>query len=354
MSQPPPYARLEIYLRGAFEDNRISSTAKTELQLVVDLHLVDENDTALDNNIAQSIEVQLKSTYAADNHSDTLRVIHFDIEPNAHKKLLDASTSLRIEMHTTPSVTAAVPIQIAYDDVPINKWISAPLAAMLLLFLYTLIIWDIVHRTLAAILASTMSIAVLAALDAKPTMPTIISWIDVETLMMLFGMMIIVAISSESGIFEYLTVYAYKITGGRVWPLVGCLCASSACLSIFLDSVTTVLLMAPIIIRLCEVIGLNPVPVLTGIIIFANVGGASTPVGDPPNLIILSNAYVADNVSADGVYARSNFPDHYPSPGRQHHQFHRSHVPRRDPRHDSMLHAATLYPLPRDQRIAFP
>lgn len=299
--RPPSYGRLDIHLRGAFDDNPTSSDDKTELQLIVELHLVDANDTTIAYNISQSIEVQLMSTPSANSHPDTDRVLNFEIEPNAVEQLHDSNVRVRIQMHTTPSVASVLPIQIACDDSPIDKWLGASLAVILLVFMYTLIIWDIVHRTVAAILASTMSIAVLAILDARPTIPTVMSWIDVDTLLMLFGMMIIVAISSESGVFEYLTVHAYKITGGHIWPLIGCLCASSAFLSLFLDSVTTVLLMAPIIIRLCGVMGLNPVPVLTAIIIFANVGGTATPVGDPPNLIILSNEYVAKNVSIDCV-----------------------------------------------------
>lgn len=56
-----------------------------------------------------------------------------------------------------------------------------------------------------------MAIAILAALNERPTMPELISWIDVETLLLLFGMMILVAILSETGIFDYLAVYAYKV-----------------------------------------------------------------------------------------------------------------------------------------------
>lgn len=68
-------------------------------------------------------------------------------------------------------------------------------------------------------------------------------------------------------------------------------------MSSFLDNVTTVLLMTPVSIRLCEVMGLNPVPVLMAMIIYSNVGGATTPVGDPPNVIIASNHKIAKGVS---------------------------------------------------------
>lgn len=72
--------------------------------------------------------------------------------------------------------------------------------------------FQIVHRTLAAMLASTMSVAILAALNERPTMSEIISWIDAETLLLLFSMMTLVAIFSETGIFDYMAVLAYKVT----------------------------------------------------------------------------------------------------------------------------------------------
>ena len=68
-------------------------------------------------------------------------------------------------------------------------------------------------------------------------------------------------------------------------------------MSSFLDNVTTVLLMTPVSIRLCEVMGLNPVPILMAMIIYSNVGGTMTPVGDPPNVIIASNKFISSGVS---------------------------------------------------------
>lgn len=162
-------------------------------------------------------------------------------------------------------------------------------------------------------------------MNERPPMSLIMSWIDVETILLLFGMMIIVAILSETGVFDYLAVYAYKvciirtynflkhreceiltkilflnysqITNGKVWPLINCLCFFTAILSSFLDNVTTVLLMTPVTIRLCEVMELNPVPILMSMVIYSNIGGALTPVGDPPNVIIASNSHIASNVS---------------------------------------------------------
>ncbi|KYN03922.1 P protein, partial [Cyphomyrmex costatus] len=179
---------------------------------------------------------------------------------------------------------SSLSFSISYDPSSINADIGIPLAAVILIGLYILIIFEVVHRTLAAMLASTMSVATLAALNERPSMSEVISWIDMDTLLLLFSMMVLVAIIAETGVFDWLA-----ITAGRLWPLIMALCFFTAFLSSLLDNVTTVLLMTPVTIRLCEVMELNPIPILTAMVVYSNIGGAMTPVGDPPNVIIASN-----------------------------------------------------------------
>ncbi|XP_043789290.1 P protein-like [Apis laboriosa] len=200
-----------------------------------------------------------------------------------------------ISIKLKTNLESSFAISISYDLSPIDKDDGIIYAALILLGLYVLIIFEIVHRTLAAMLASTMSIAILATLNERPTMNELISWIDVDTLLLLFSMMILVAVIAETGIFDWLAVYAYKITGGKLWPLVGTLCFFTTLISSFLDNVTTVLLMTPVTIRLCEVMEINPVPILTAMVVYSNIGGAMTPIGDPPNVIITSNRDVINN-----------------------------------------------------------
>ncbi|XP_077518615.1 P protein-like isoform X2 [Amblyomma americanum] len=162
-----------------------------------------------------------------------------------------------------------------------------------LLGLYVLIVFELVHRTLAAMLAATAAIACLALIGDRPSLAKVMSWLDVETLSLLFGMMVLVAILCETGFFDYAAVVAFRVARGRVWPLVTTLCATTALVSAFLDNVTTILLMTPATIKLCEVMDLDPKLILIWLVIFSNIGGAATPVGDPPNVIIISNPQVA-------------------------------------------------------------
>lgn len=239
---------------------------------------------------------------AIDRMDETTRKHVFDIGPINHQKVSSGKAVVRVRMSS--NLEADFPTKFTYDPTPMDVEVGVIYAAIVLLGLYVLIIWEIVHRTFAAIIASTLAIGVLAAMNERPSMPKLISWIDVETLLLLFGMMILVAILSETGIFDYLAVYAYQVTNGKVWPLINCLCIFTAILSSFLDNVTTVLLMTPVTIRLCEVMELNPVPVLMSMVIYSNVGGTLTPVGDPPNVIIASNSHIAKNVSSIRVTSR--------------------------------------------------
>lgn len=90
-----------------------------------------------------------------------------------------------------------------------------------------------------------------------------------------------------------------------MWPLINYLCLFTGLLSMFLDNVTTVLLMTPIIIRICEVSELNPTPVLIIVIMSCNIAGTATPMGDPPNIMIISNEYLIEHVYT--ILIRNNF-----------------------------------------------
>ncbi|XP_048775798.1 P protein-like [Ostrea edulis] len=190
------------------------------------------------------------------------------------------------------SSNQSVPLLWRGEELPTSEIVYA---AIILLFMYILIIFELVHRTLAAILGSLAAIAVLSYFDKRPELSTIIAWIDMETLMLLFGMMVIVSIFSETGFFDSCALKAYKLAKGKVWPLITLLCVFSAVVSAFLDNVTTVLLLAPVTIRLCEVLNLDPKNILIAEVLFSNIGGTATAIGDPPNVIIVSNSDMKEN-----------------------------------------------------------
>ncbi|KAF7272285.1 hypothetical protein GWI33_014911 [Rhynchophorus ferrugineus] len=221
---------------------------------------------------------------------------------NLNLRNADNSSFSFLRFQFKSNLQTNLPIAMGYNLSPISMKDGIIYAALVLLGLYVIIIFEILHRTLAAMLASTVSVAILAALDARPTLHEIVSWMDIETLLLLFSMMILVTVFGETGVFDYLSVVAFKRTGGHIWSLINTLCIIVTILSCFLDNVTTALLITPVTIKLCEVMKVNPVPILTIMVVFGNIGGAITPIGDPPNVIIASNKDIVQSGVNFGVF----------------------------------------------------
>jgi Na+/H+ antiporter NhaD/arsenite permease-like protein len=114
--------------------------------------------------------------------------------------------------------------------------------------------------------------------------------VDWEVLFLLVGMMIIVAVLRRTGLFEFMAIWAAKRARGRPFPILVALVTLTGVASALLDNVTTVLLLVPVTILVCERLGLPPVPFLVAEALASNIGGTATLVGDPPNIIIGSEA----------------------------------------------------------------
>jgi len=114
------------------------------------------------------------------------------------------------------------------------------------------------------------------------------SWLDVDTLVLLFGMMALVGYLARTGVFEYIAARIFARVGRSPGRLVGTLCVAASVLSAFLDNVTVVLLITPITVSLCKSMGLPAERVVLAMVFSSNIGGAATLVGDPPNLMIAS------------------------------------------------------------------
>ncbi|XP_037944763.1 P protein-like [Teleopsis dalmanni] len=216
------------------------------------------------------------------------KILEFEPDPDK----IDIRCEEFLQIRSTNMVEGTT-LHIRLDDNPIDRKLGITCAIIVLIFLYVLIIWEIINQSFAAILASTLALGILAGIHERPSLMTIMGWIDVETFLLLFSMMILVAVLTETGIFDYSAVVAFRVSKGKVWPLIATLCFTAECMSALLDNVTLMLLCTPVVIRLCEVKSLDPVPLLICMIMFSNVGGVGTPVGDPPNVIISTNAYIA-------------------------------------------------------------
>lgn len=119
--------------------------------------------------------------------------------------------------------------------------------------------------------------------------------VDFNTLGLLLGMMMLVALLEPTGFFQYLAVWAGQLSRGSPLRLLVLLGSVATILSMFLDNVTTVVLIAPVTILICEIVGIAPLPLLVAEAILSNTGGVATLIGDPPNVLIASAAGFAFN-----------------------------------------------------------
>ena len=143
------------------------------------------------------------------------------------------------------------------------------------------IVSEKVHRSVAAVAG-----AVALVLFRVLTVDSAVSYIDFNTIGVLIGMMLFVAVVKNSGIFEYIAIRAAKLTKGNPWYIMVIFVLITAVLSAFLDNVTTVLLIGPMTIAITRILKLNPVPFLITQILASNIGGTATLIGDPPNIMI--------------------------------------------------------------------
>jgi Na+/H+ antiporter NhaD/arsenite permease-like protein len=159
---------------------------------------------------------------------------------------------------------------------------------------YALIATEKVHRVAAALGGAALML-LIGATDAEHAFFSADAGIDWNVIVLLLGMMLIVAVLRRTGIFEYAAIWAAKRARGRPYRLMVLLVGVTAFASAFLDNVTTVLLVAPVTFLVCERLAVPVVPFLIAEALASNIGGTSTLVGDPPNIIIGSRAGLSYN-----------------------------------------------------------
>ncbi len=168
---------------------------------------------------------------------------------------------------------------------------SASGAVALLIFLgsYALIILEKVHRTVIAIFGAALMI-VFGIFMGFYSQDAAISVIDFNTIGLLVGMMIIVGVAKDTGLFQYVAIKSAKLAKGEPWRIMVFFAIITAIFSALLDNVTTVLLMVPMTLVICDYLNIKPMPLLMVEIFMSNIGGCATLIGDPPNILIGSAA----------------------------------------------------------------
>jgi len=155
------------------------------------------------------------------------------------------------------------------------------IAIIIFLLTYAIIITEKFNRAVIALAgAALMLFFGILNLDQA------FDHIEWGTLTLLIGMMILVGITNKTGVFQFVAVWSAKIVKGHPIRILIILSVLTAVSSAFLDNVTTVLLIAPVTFSITRILGVNPVPYLISEVLFSNIGGTATLIGDPPNIMI--------------------------------------------------------------------
>lgn len=168
----------------------------------------------------------------------------------------------------------------------------ANLFLLVIVFLaYVGFVTERIHRTTIALFAA-MLVVLLGYLPAAEAWGR---YIDFNTLGLLLGMMIIVNTMKKTGLFEWVAIKVAKLARGNPWYILLLFVLVTAVFSAFVDNVTTVLVVAPITLLIAQSLGTSPYPLLSCEIVAANLGGAATLIGDPPNVLVGSAAGLSFN-----------------------------------------------------------
>ena len=172
--------------------------------------------------------------------------------------------------------------------------VLAWVAVAIFVVAYVLIATEKINRVRVAVGGAAIMLAI-GATDAEHAFFSEDSGVDWNVIFLLVGMMLIVGVLKRTGLFEYVAIWAAKKARGRPYPIMVILVVVTGVVSGALDNVTTVLLVAPVTLLVCDRLGVPPVPFLIAEVLASNIGGAGTLVGDPPNIIIASRSGLTFN-----------------------------------------------------------
>jgi Na+/H+ antiporter NhaD/arsenite permease-like protein len=169
------------------------------------------------------------------------------------------------------------------------------IATATFLVVFGIISFRLIHETVAALLGAVVVLGITYALGTFNDEFWIISFeravafIDFNVIFLIMGMMIFMAVMSQTGLFQYLAFRAYRITRGNIWLLAMALTGLTGIISAFLNDVTAILLIVPISIQIALMMRVHPFAFVIPEVLASNIGGAATLIGDPPSTIVGSH-----------------------------------------------------------------
>jgi Na+/H+ antiporter NhaD/arsenite permease-like protein len=248
-----------------------------------------------DDPIAQSTS-QHDGSFVIDLPRDQYTAVEIEIERSHFQPV-------RRELDETELAQLGEYGSVQLPDITLERRITAGfwVATLSFVLVLVLIALERLHKTTAALLGAALVLGVSFVGGAlNPNLfifdfEIALSYVDFDVIFLVMGMMIVIAVIEETGIFQWMAYQAYRLSRGKLWLLVTILIIITSVASALLDNVTTMLLMAPITIQIALTLGISPLALLMPEVLASNVGGISTLIGTPTNILIGSYAGLGFN-----------------------------------------------------------
>jgi Na+/H+ antiporter NhaD/arsenite permease-like protein len=252
------------------------------------------------NGQPQKITVKHEETEETETSSQGTYQLSFTLTP---KQIEDAKVQVEVRKTSFAKTTIDLGKEdfaqkgqqfFAIRDIKIPPWLGPAfyIATIVFLVIYALISFELLHRTIAAMLGAAIMLLITYTMGTLNSEYHIISFeramqaIDMNVIFLLMGMMIIVGILKHTGVFQWCAYISFKLAKGNVMVLSIISMIFIAITSAFLDNVTTMLLYTPVLIEIAVALKISPLTLLIPGIMASNVGGTTTLIGDPPNIMI--------------------------------------------------------------------
>jgi Na+/H+ antiporter NhaD/arsenite permease-like protein len=239
---------------------------------------------------------QPDGTYSLDTPQQIPDTLEVHVERTHFEPLVQPLSDNQVE-RLRAGETLALPMLELSRHISAAFWVAAVIFLLVLVF----IAGGVVHNTLATLMGASLLYAFsylgesihegLFIFDFERSL----SYVDWNVIFLIMGMMIVIAVVENTGIFQWLAFFAYRVSGGRVLLLLPILMLITGVASAFLDNVTTMLLMTPITVQIALALGISPLALLLPEVMASNVVGVSTLVGTPTNILIGSYGDISFN-----------------------------------------------------------
>ncbi len=269
---------------GYVHDEQNQPVDGAAVRLLQNEEVISETQTQPDGRFALEYSQNADNELSIQVHRTHFHELTIGIDDSQLQMLIDGESLVVEDVLMEREVTAAF-------------WIAAIIFALVLVLIAT----DKMHNTLAALSGAALLMGI--SYLGEPITESLyvfdfmgaIKYIDWNVIFLVMGMMILIAIIEDTGVFQWLAFFSYRISGGKMLLLLPILMLITGVASAFLDNVTTMLLMTPITVQIAIAAGIPPLALLIPEVMASNVIGVSTLVGTPTNILIGSYANISFN-----------------------------------------------------------